>query len=131
MGVRFPGVATTAIVNGSCPILTETVVLTTPPLSPPLDNAQVYLIWSLKLNTGNQPQTLSYTLRRGTTNGGAVVGFQAQASEVASVILFRGGCYVDTPGVVAGQQYSLTLNITTASGTATAALDGCLMAFVL
>jgi hypothetical protein len=131
MGVRFPSVATNTFVGPLPASAVETVVLTTPPINEPIDNAQVLLFWMAAINPGTSTTALVYRLRRGTTIAGALVGVAGlQVSVAAGVPNLASGWYFDFPGVVAGQQYSLTV-VQTADTVAGAFVDGCLIAMVL
>ena len=131
MGVRFPSVATTTFVGPLPANATETVVLTTPPINEPIDNAQVIILWCAMIQSGTATTVLSYRLRRGTTTGGAALGLTVwnQPAVVGSAFMV-GGVYPDNPGIVAGQQYTLTVIQTAATGAGTWN-DGCLIAMVL
>ncbi|SRR6266849_4145419 len=129
MGVRFPSVASTTIVTVSVPAA-ETVIVTTPPLNISLDFAQIILLWYVLLTSGTGTTSLVYLLRRGTTTAGALLNVSAIDQTTAGNNTRRSGVYVDTPGAVAAQQYSLTLAQTglTVNGTV---LDVCMIAFAL
>jgi hypothetical protein len=131
MGVRFPSVASNTFVGPLPASAVETVVLTTPPISEPVDNAQILLFWFFVYAAGTGNTSALFHLRRGTTTAGASVGvanwpFPAVAAAVAGY----SGWYFDFPGVVSGQQYSLTLVQTGASAAGTFN-DGVLIAMVL
>lgn len=130
MGVRIGSVATTTLVTTTLVTTAEAVVLTTPPLSLAVDNAQVLLFWYANVNTGTSTVGLNGRLRRGTSTTGAMVNIAPGFSVGAGLQTAIPWCYIDSPGVVAGQQYSLTLQqvAATANGTVN---DGCLMALVL
>ncbi len=131
MGVRFPSVATTTIVNALPASGAETVILTTPPLNLALDFEQIFIFWYCTLFLGTGTATLLTSLRRGTTVAGALL-----TSGLSPLTVTAGnnemvsGCFIDTPGAVAGQQYSLTMaqNIATVAGTLR---DVCMIAFAL
>src|SRR5260370_1151199 len=129
MGVRFPSVASTTIVaspGGS----TETVICTTPPLNIPLDFAQVIILWSVRFSAGPTGWNVSYNVRRGTTTTGALVNVTQNILESINQPLIRSGSNVDTPGAVAGQQWSLTFNIISTT-TAATVVDVVMLAFAL
>ena len=130
MGVRFGSVST--IVNvGVLPATgAETVIMTTPPLTLPLDSAQIFLFWYFLGNTGASTTVLTWRLRRGTTTGGTLINSGNGVGVTAAVNATLSGCYNDTPGAVAGQQYSWTLQGTSTAGAGTF-LEGCMTAMVL
>lgn len=131
MGVRFPSVASNTFVGPLPANATETVVLVTPPINEPIDNAQVILLWMADILAGTSTTSHQYRIRRGTTTAGATVNPNSWQSAVAAgAFLAMSGCYFDFPGIVAGQQYCLTV----VQGAASAAgtwQDGCLLAMVL
>ena len=131
MGVRFPTVSTTTFIGPLPANANETIVLTTPGLTLPLDNAQVILLWRAVLVSGVGTNAFIWRIRRGTSLTGALVMASSDVMAVGSnATQSSSGFYVDTPGAVGGQQYTLTIseNGATAAGTWN---DGCLMAFVL
>ena len=129
MGVRFPSVASTTIV-ASPALAAETVVCTTPPLNISLDFSQIILMWYVACLIGTAGVQIICLLRRGTTTVGSLVNVNANDNVNAGTNQRRSGFYVDIPGAVAGQQYSLTLTITSATAVTTVA-DVCLLAFAL
>lgn len=130
MGVRFPSVASNA--SFALPAsAAETVIVTTPPLNIPLDFAQVFLHWFIAFVGGTAITAAVFRLRRGTTVAGALVGSPPYQSALnAGNTVFYSGSYFDTPGAVAGQQYSLTLVQLSATGAGTIN-DISLIAFAL
>lgn len=131
MGVRFPTVTTNTFVGPLPANATETVILTTPGISEPIDNAQVIIAWAAYISAGVGVTNHQFRLRRGTTAAGALVNV-ANMGFVATAGIVSGGAgvYFDSPGVVAGQQYSLTVQQGGATGAGTWS-DGCLLAMVL
>lgn len=131
MGVRFPSVFSTTFVGPLPANATETVICTTPPLTLPLDFAQVNLHWFFSILTGTGTTSLGYQIRRGTTTGGTALLGASQVQTIAAATNgLSGGCAVDTPGAVAGQQYSLTI-VQTGATAAGAAGFVCLIAYAL
>ena len=131
MGVRFPSVTSNTLANALPASAAETVVLITPPINEPIDNAQVILQWFLSLTAGTSTTGFNVRIRRGTTVAAPVV-FNGpwQFTTVAGNFATFGGCLADSPGIVAGQQYCLTLIQTAATGAGTFT-DGTLIAMVL
>jgi hypothetical protein len=131
MGVRYPSVQTNVFIGPAPASATEFVVCTTPPFSPPVDNGVVYLHWFMKFLTGTGTTSLVVQLRRGTTTGGTLVNLSSATFGIgAAANGILAGSYFDAPGVVAGQQYSLTCAQTGASAAGTWG-DQALMAYVL
>jgi hypothetical protein len=131
MGVRFPSAFSNTFIGPLPANATETVVCTTPPLTLPLDGATVILLWLFSYTAGTGNTTTGMLLRRGTTIAGALVNAatnSGQAVPTGPDIL--SGCYFDTPGAVAGQQYSLTIQQFGASAAGTFR-DVALLAFAL
>ncbi len=130
MGVRFPSVQSIVLVNASVGINTETVVVTTPPLNISLDFSTILLFWYMVHTVGTTATSTNYKIRRGTTIAGALVNVSVNVQQTAGQNVFGSGFYFDTPGAVAGQQYSLTCIDpgSTVVGTIT---DAALLAFAL
>lgn len=131
MGVRFPSVASTTFIGPFPATAAETIVLTTPPLTIPLDFAQIILMCSACITAGTGVISHTFRVRRGTALTGVQVNLAPWGSlSTAGSNTMYSFWYVDTPGAVAGQQYSLTV----AQNGATAAgvwVDGALLAFAL
>ncbi len=131
MGVRLPSVASTTFVGPLPASAAETVILVTPPISEPIDNAQVILEWQASITAGTACTSLVFRIRRGTLATGTFIGANAWSfTTVAANLTTVGGLYVDSPGSVAGQQYALTVVQTAATGAGTFS-DGCLLAMCL
>lgn len=131
MGVRFPSVISNTFVGPLPAGAGETVVLTTPPISEPIDGAQVILLWQASITAGASVTSHVFHLRRGTTATDTGVGAGPWTDQIAAAAgRTSSGFYFDFPGVVAGQQYSLTVIQTAATGAGTW-LDGALLAMVL
>lgn len=131
MGVRFPSVASTTIVNATLVTTAETVVVTTPPFNIPLDYAQIIVMaYAEVFPVGTTTTGIVAKLRRGTTTAGTQLGFNSGGTATPGAAWAWSMLYVDSPGVVAGQQYSVTLSQTAATANGTV-LDVCLIAFAL
>jgi len=131
MGVRLATVFSTTFIGPLPANATETLVLTTGPISMALDNAQVILLWFACILAGTSVTSHVFRIRRGTTTAGAALNANPwQNAAIAAAQTTSSGVYVDSPGVVAGQQYSLTV-VQTAATVAGTFEDGCLMAIVL
>lgn len=131
MGVRFPSVFTTTLLGTVPSNGAETIILTTPPLNLPLDGAQVFLGWYLTPTAGAGSTGAVVTIRRGALLTSPVVlpgptGTVVTAGAGATLA----GWWVDTPGIVGGQQYTLTVSGAGTTGAWTMN-QGCLLAFVL
>lgn len=130
MGVHLPSAAsatlTTTVLNQN----TETAFVTTPPLNLPFDNAQVILLWFCKISVGGSTTSMRINVRRGTDITGTVVNVQIATTVATANIREFSGVYIDTPGAVAGQQYTLTALQNGAAGNGVFQ-DGALVAIVL
>ncbi len=110
MGVRFPFVASTTIANATLVTTTDTVVVTSPAINLTYDGALVLLLWFIRLASGVGVTAINYSLRRGTLVSSPIVTVATiSVPESASAAVMRSSFYVDTPGIVANQQYSLTV----------------------
>ena len=131
MGVRFPSVASTTFIGPLPASGVETLLLTTPPINEPIDNAQVLLQWYASITAGTSTTSFQFRIRRGTLITSPVVfAGNSFVTVVATQNYIASGCYPDSPGIVAGQQYSLTIVQGAATGAGTF-LDGALVAMVL
>jgi len=131
MGVRLASVFTTTFVGPLPATAAETVILTTGGLGLFADNAQVILLWFACILAGTSVTSHVFRIRRGTTTAGTAVNVNPwQNAAIAVAQTTSCGVYTDTPGVVAGQQYSLTV-VQSAASVAGTFEDGCLLAIVL
>jgi hypothetical protein len=130
MGVRLSSVSSNTLLTATLTQNTETAALTTPPLSLPLDNAQVFLFWYLTGSAGASTSGMKASVRRGSGLTGTIINAGVFLLVGAAGNFLVSGTYIDTPGVVAGQQYTLTATQSGATG-AGSFLDGCFTAFVL
>ena len=130
MGVRYPGLGSNAITNTTITTTAETIVATLPALNLAIDYEMVLLFWYAVLTTGAGTTALTARLRRGSTATGTAVNTPTAIAASASTAVNLAGSYIDTPGIVASQQYVLTLQATGASGNATVA-DVCISAICL
>jgi hypothetical protein len=125
MGVRFPGSGNTTLVAASVVTTAETVVLTSNLINLALDFEQVLIFWWLSITTAANTTGIKWLLRRGAAVASTLINVNVTEAIAASTLVTRGGCYVDTPGAVAGLQYSLTVTCVAASANATVN-DGCI-----
>lgn len=131
MGVRLASVFSTTFIGPLPASAVETVCLTTGPIIEAIDNAAIILLWMASITPGTSTTSLVYRIRRGTTAAGAQVGAGAWSfTTVAANLTTVSGFYVDSPGIVANQQYSLTC-VQTADTVAGSWVDGALLAMVL
>lgn len=130
MGVHFPSAATTVFVANVPASGADTVIITTPPLNLILNFAQVLIWWYLLIAVGTDTTAVTVRLRRGALITSTVVNVPAVTPATAGTTISLAGSYIDTPGAVAGQQYSISLQGTATTG-AMVNGDGCFTALVL
>lgn len=131
MGVHFPSVFSNTFVGPLPANATETVVLVSPPINLPLDNAQVIVNWFANVIAGTNTTAFAYRIRRGTGTTGPLIAPGPWSQTVtAGNSVHLSGTYADTPGVVAGQQYALTI-VQSAASAAGTFNDGGIAVFVL
>lgn len=128
MGVRFPSVQSTTILTSTLVTTTESVIVTTPPLTLPLDSAVVLLGFSANILGGTGVTGLSFNIRRGTLVSSTLVNAQGATFMSAGNAFEIGGMYFDTPGPAAGVQYSISVGQQSATANGTVR-DVCLIAF--
>lgn len=130
MGVRFPGLGNTTIVTPAIAAAGETVLFTSSPLNLSLDFQQVMIFWFINWTVGTGTTSTAFRIRRGTTITATSVTANLTVTTAASSFASFSGCYIDSPGAVAGVQYSLTGNQTAGTGTASIN-DGCILVMAL
>jgi hypothetical protein len=131
MGARLPSVVSNTVLNSPIVTTTETVICTTPPFSPSIDGVAVLILATWTCTPGTSANAMTARLRRGSAVGGA----QLQAAPYPNpcgAIANQGGMlwYFDQPGIIGGQQYSLTLAMAGATGNTTVT-DVAMLAFAL
>lgn len=130
MGVRFPSVQSNTFVGPLPASAVETVVVTSPPFTPPLDSAVILILWHFVLTAGASVTSHTFKLRRGATTAGVQVNQLISQTTPAGGFNIVSGWYFDQPTAVTGQQYSLTIIQTGATGAGIAA-DQAILVFAL
>lgn len=130
MGVRFPSIQSNTLVNANVGINAETAVVTTPPLNISLDFATIIILWSMTHTVGTTATASRYFLRRGSGLGGTQIYASGSISGAAGNVVLASQIFFDTPGAVAGQQYTLSC-IDPGSTVAGAIADANIFAFAL
>jgi len=130
MGVRFPGAGNITLVNTVVVTTAETVVLTSSPLNLALDFEQVLILWMLEFTMGTGGTLYQVRIRRGAALTSTLISTVLGEQVTAANSYLRSGCYVDTPGAIAGQQYSITFAQLAATANASIA-DGCIAVIAL
>jgi hypothetical protein len=109
MGVRFSTAYSNSGLGAPGAAGSEIVCITTPPLTQILDGAQVLIFWYLLTTVGLGTTLANVRLRRGTTTAGQLISSNFTTNVTAAFNTVFSGVYADSPGPVAGQQYSMTL----------------------
>lgn len=125
MGARFPACGNDTLVTASVTSTTETIVLLSPTFSLTYDNAPVGINAYLIFTPGTGQTSVTFRLRRGPLLTSTLVN-------VATPIVTTPGnaqdwslVYIDIPGVVANQQYCVTMTQAGGAGNATIS-DACI-----
>jgi hypothetical protein len=116
MGVHAVTKGTNTLVNTTIPTTTETLVCLLTFDALPIDFAQVLLIGQMLVIPGTATTLLQARIRQGNGTTGTSVGIaditgQTVGSGTGLCVLA-----IDTPGAVAGMQYSLTITQISATG---------------
>lgn len=123
MGVRFSTGSSGAIVNPLPAGAAETIVCTSAPLIPTLDNQLILLLVTFGITAGASTTAIVLNIRRGTLITSPPIFAPAPSHTLAagnSAIISL--AVADQPGAAAAVQYSLTVSQTaaTVAGTITA-----------
>lgn len=111
----------TLAVTADIPIVTtaETAAITSPGVSTQFDGDVINIEGDVSVTTGASTTAVTVRVRRGNGVAGAIVG-EAQpetlGAAVSATIPFQ---FPDQPGAVSGQQYTVTVAQTAASGNGT------------
>jgi hypothetical protein len=109
MGVRWPSTGNNTIQLVHLPATVVSVVVRTPPFNITLDNQQVLILWYIVVTPGADITSLDFALFRGSDATGVEIDQGAAVSVTGGIALIYAGNYVDTPGIVAEQQWCATL----------------------
>jgi hypothetical protein len=116
MGVRAVTAASNTILGtGTIATTTEYQLLLITIGELPLDFAQILLFGSHCISTGVGTTAITTNIRQGNGITGTIVG-QTFGAVSASAFAIGFTIGIDTPGAVAGMQYSLTVKQTGATG---------------
>ena len=116
MGVRLASVGQSSAAAITLPTTSETLILTVGPLSPCPDNAQVLLFWWVEMTPGAATTTMTIKLYRAASiSGGAFVIHNNKDLTVGNV-MSDAGCWADSPGIVGGQSYTMSVTQALATG---------------
>ena len=130
MGARFPSVFSTSFLAAPPAAGTETVLVTTPPLTLPFDSATVFILWYCGVVVGTGTTTGRALIRRGTSSAGPNINPNVNINVTAgNTVAFSGCCADSTPGA-SQPQYSLTLSGIGTTGAWTG-VDQWILAFAL
>lgn len=97
----------------------ETVIQTSPALSLTYDGDTVAVTGTLDITTGAATTAVTIRCRRGNGIAGTVIGVAEVDTLGAAISAPISFDFVDTPGAVAGQVYSITVQQTAATGNGT------------
>lgn len=99
----------------------ETAIVVTNPVSVTYDFDQINITGSIDVLTGANTSLLTVRCRRGNGVNGAIVGAAVPVTAGAGVQAALPVDFLDTPGAVAGQVYTITVQATgaTVNGSAT------------
>lgn len=120
MGVRLPFVSTTAIVNTNVVTTAETLIATAPPFSPSFDGTVCRIDFYGDWLAGASVTSVTLRLRRGPlVTSPTVFAHDLVFVQTAAAQGFATFFYVDQPGSIGGQQYSVSaiFNAATANST--------------
>lgn len=130
MGVRIGSTATNTIANATITTTAETIAFTTGPMGLAFDNALVLVTWEVVVTLTAGTTAITPRLRRGSALTSTLVNVATAITVTASTTVKLSGHYLDLPGLAAGLQYSLTLQMTAAGANSTVN-DGAMSAIVL
>lgn len=119
MGVRIGSVQNTTIVNATIVTTAETAIATSDPIGQAIDNAVILVLWYFLVTLAAGTNLLTWRVRRGSGITGAAINVPTGVTVTASTVVSFSGVYRDTPGVVAAQQYTLSLVCGAAGANAT------------
>jgi hypothetical protein len=88
------------------------------------------LFWEVNFTLTAGTTFVTYRLRKGTAVTGTIVLAESPVNVAASTSILGAGHFLDAPGLSAGVQYSLTMQLT-AAGANTTINNGSLSAIVL
>jgi hypothetical protein len=120
MGVRLPSGGNQVLQNALPANNAETIVLTSQLINITLEFQPVLIFWYISIQAGASTTSIGVKLRRGITTAGVQLnGLNAGITLTAGQAQNLTGCWIDTPGAVAGIQYSIGIVQTgaTAAGT--------------
>lgn len=119
MGVRTNSISTSSILGSPIVTTAETIIATTGPLGLTIDNAEVLIWWMANITLTGSTTAFTARLRRGNALASTLVNVAQAVTAAANTTILINGCYRDTPGVVAGVQYSLSVQMTAAAANST------------
>lgn len=102
---------------------TETIVLTSLPVSTTDPNQQLSVFGGVNLTGGTGTTGVIVRFRRGTTVTSPLIGGQDTTPLVGTATTSRNNTATDVPGEVDGQQYVMTVQLVGATGNGSV-LDG-------
>lgn len=119
MGVRIGSSSNANIVAAAVVTTAETIIAQTGPIGQAVDNAQVLVFAYALITPGTAATAITVRLRRGTTVASPAINIPVAVGVAAGAPFILNLSYVDSPGVAAGLQYSLSVQFTSATGNST------------
>jgi len=130
MGVRWASNANNVLVNTTVHAAAETVVLRSNRINLAIDSAQVLVWWYLVLTCGATITAVRLALYQGTDANGTLINTILAVTTVGASTVVLSGVYPCSPGIVAEQQFTITLDASTGAGDSTVQ-DGAIAAMCL
>lgn len=132
MGVRQPSSGASNNVGATIGFNTEFAILTLPPLSGPISEAVIQLSWYVVVGQGSAGATgVIVRLRRGSGLTGTIINNPQTIPGGPATSVLCSGCWVDSPGVVASLQYTLSVQTVGNSGTSPNFQEAAFFAFIM
>ena len=129
-GSRTNFTFSTTIVGSTPGSGAETVILTSPLLTLPFDNAIVLIYWYFLATVGTGSTSYTVGVRRGTSTSGTRLNGSIFSNCTAGNIIPIAGCYQDAASLAGTPQYSITVQGVGTTG-AWNMQDPCIIAMAL
>lgn len=130
MALRTPSTSVIWTGNVVATTTAETIFFTSAPVSPPVDSAQLVLIFNALVTLTGSTTAVTWRIRRGILVTSPLVNQGVSIPAAANTNISFNGSYADTPGIVTSQQYVLTFQATAAAANSTL-VDGAFSVLVL
>jgi len=130
MGVRIASSGLSQTGGVTVTTTTETVIVISPPINLAVDNAQVLIFAYILFTPGTGTTSFAVRLKRGTTVSGTALNNTGGQINLTTTAYWIGVHWLDTPGIIAEQQYCATIVQSGATGNGNA-VEATLTAVVL